>query len=136
MLLHRTLAPCAPRFAGETQPRSFARSVARTDCQRSQRSRHFKGGRCAGCRLGGRLQTFRGTRGCAVMWIVGFIFRLALWLFLAPLLPGVINKVKAWIAGRRGPPILQLYYDLAKLWRKGVVVSTLASPGFIAGPAV
>lgn len=59
-----------------------------------------------------------------------------MWLLLAPLLPGIINKVKAWVAGRRGPPVFQLYYDLAKLWRKGVVMSTLASPGFIAGPAV
>ena len=62
--------------------------------------------------------------------------RLALWLLLPPLLPGVINKVKAWFAGRRGPPVLQLYYDLARLWRKGVVLSTLASPGFVIGPAV
>ena len=68
--------------------------------------------------------------------ILDLILRLALWLLLAPLLPGIINKVKAWVAGRRGPPVLQLYYDLAKLWRKGVVLSTLASPGFIAGPAV
>lgn len=58
------------------------------------------------------------------------------WLALAPLLPGIITRVKAWVAGRRGPPILQLYYDLARLWRKGVVRSTLASPGFVAGPAV
>lgn len=65
-----------------------------------------------------------------------FLIRLAVWLLLAPLLPGVINKVKAWVAGRRGPPVLQLYYDLARLWRKGVVLSALASPGFIAGPAV
>ncbi len=65
-----------------------------------------------------------------------FVLRLAGWLVLAPLLPGVINKVKAWVAGRRGPPVLQLYYDLARLWRKGVVLSTLASPGFVAGPAV
>jgi formate hydrogenlyase subunit 4 len=62
--------------------------------------------------------------------------RLFFWLAIAPLLPGVINKVKAWVAGRRGPPVLQLYYDLARLWRKGVVMSTLASPAFIAGPAV
>lgn len=61
--------------------------------------------------------------------------RLAVWLLLAPLLPGIINKVKAWVAGRRGPPLLQLYYDLAKLWRKGVVLSTLASPGFLAATA-
>lgn len=64
------------------------------------------------------------------------LLRLALWLALAPLLPGIINKVKAWVAGRRGPPVLQLYYDLARLWKKGVVLSTLASPGFIAGPAI
>lgn len=62
--------------------------------------------------------------------------RLLLWLLVAPLLPGVINRVKAWVAGRRGPPVLQLYYDLAKLWRKGVVLSTLASPGFVIGPAI
>ncbi len=64
------------------------------------------------------------------------IFRLAVWLLLAPLLPGIINKVKAWVAGRRGPSVLQLYYDLARLWRKGVVLSTLVSPGFVAAAGV
>ncbi|HPS38891.1 MAG TPA: NADH-quinone oxidoreductase subunit H [Candidatus Cloacimonadota bacterium] len=44
-------------------------------------------------------------------------------LILAPLLPGVINKVKAFFAGRRGPSSFQLYYDLAKLLRKGSVYS-------------
>ena len=68
--------------------------------------------------------------------LLDLLLRLALWLLLAPLLPGIINKVKAWVAGRRGPPVLQLYYDLARLWRKGVVMSTLASPGFVAGPAL
>jgi formate hydrogenlyase subunit 4 len=62
--------------------------------------------------------------------------RLLAWLLLAPLLPGIINKVKAWVACRQGPPVLQLYYDLARLWRKGVVLSTLASPGFVIAPAV
>ncbi|MBX3736073.1 MAG: NADH-quinone oxidoreductase subunit H [Candidatus Didemnitutus sp.] len=71
-----------------------------------------------------------------MMLILEIFLRLAGWLVLAPLLPGIINKVKAWVAGRRGPPVLQLYYDLARLWRKGVVLSTLASPGFVAGPAV
>jgi len=69
-------------------------------------------------------------------WIAEITLRLAVWIVLPPLLPGVINKVKAWVAGRRGPPVLQLYYDLARLWRKSVVLSELASPGFIAGPAV
>jgi formate hydrogenlyase subunit 4 len=68
--------------------------------------------------------------------ILELAFRLVVWLLLAPLLPGLINKGKAWVAGRRGPPVLQLYYDLGKLWRKGVVMSTLASPAFIAAPAV
>ena len=48
-------------------------------------------------------------------------------LLLSPLIPGLINKVKAVMAGRSGPPVLQLYYDLAKLVNKGVVWSTLAS---------
>ena len=71
-----------------------------------------------------------------MIFTLDIILRLALWLLVAPLLPGIINKVKSWVAGRRGPPVLQLYYDLSKLWRKGVVMSTLASPGFIVGPAV
>jgi formate hydrogenlyase subunit 4 len=71
-----------------------------------------------------------------MMAALEILLRLGVWLMLAPLLPGIINKVKAWVAGRRGPPVLQLYYDLAKLWRKGVVLSTAASPGHIAGPAV
>jgi formate hydrogenlyase subunit 4 len=65
-----------------------------------------------------------------------FILRPVCWLLLAPLLPGIINKVKAWVAGRRGPPVLQLYYDLARLWQKSVVMSNLASPAFVILPAV
>ncbi len=67
---------------------------------------------------------------------LGLVLRLALWLLVAPLLPGLINRTKAWVAGRRGPPLLQLYYDLARLWKKSVVLSNLASPGFVVGPAV
>ena len=68
--------------------------------------------------------------------ILDLILRLACWLLVAPLLPGIINKVKAWVAGRRGPPVLQLYYDLARLWKKSVVMSTFASPAFVILPAV
>jgi formate hydrogenlyase subunit 4 len=49
---------------------------------------------------------------------------LALLLVLAPLLPGVATRTRALLTGRRGAPILQLYFDLAKLWRKGVVYSS------------
>lgn len=62
--------------------------------------------------------------------------KLVLWVVLAPLAPGLVNRVKARMAGRRGPPLLQWYYDLARLWRKGTVLSELVSPGFVAGPAV
>ena len=71
-----------------------------------------------------------------MMIALELFLRLAAWLLLAPLLPGIINKVKAWVAGRRGPPVLQLYFDLAKLWRKGVVLSTAVSPMHILGPAM
>jgi formate hydrogenlyase subunit 4 len=55
-------------------------------------------------------------------------------LLAAPLLPGVINRVKAFHAGRRGPPLLQLYYDLAKLARKGAVYGESTTWLFRAGP--
>jgi formate hydrogenlyase subunit 4 len=72
----------------------------------------------------------------ALLDLLDTLARLAAWLLFAPLVPGVINKVKAWVAGRRGPPVLQLYFDLARLWRKGVVLSTAVSPGHVVGPAV
>lgn len=60
----------------------------------------------------------------------------ALALLLPPLLLGVIAKVKALFAGRVGPPVLQPYYDLAKLFRKGTVLSTTTTWVFLAGPVV
>jgi formate hydrogenlyase subunit 4 len=57
-------------------------------------------------------------------------------LLAAPLLPGVINRVKAFYAGRRGPPLLQLYYDLARLARKGAVYSETTTWLFRAGPVL
>ena len=56
-------------------------------------------------------------------------------LLLPPLIPGLINKVKALMAGRSGPPVLQLYYDLAKLARKRAVFSSTTTWVFLAGPA-
>jgi formate hydrogenlyase subunit 4 len=53
-----------------------------------------------------------------------------------PLLLGVITKTKAFFAGRVGPPLLQPYYDLWKLCRKGSVFSTTTTWLFRAGPVV
>ena len=57
-------------------------------------------------------------------------------LVLAPLMLGVINRTKAVFAGRRGAPLLQAYYDLAKLLRKGAVYSRTTTWVFRAAPAV
>jgi len=58
----------------------------------------------------------------------------ALALLLPPVLLGVINKTKALVAGRAGPPVLQLWFDLVKLARKGSVFSTTTTWVFRAGP--
>src|SRR6516225_3636078 len=42
-------------------------------------------------------------------------------LILAPLLLGIVNRTKAVIAGRHGPPLLQPYWDIAKSLRRGAV---------------
>jgi formate hydrogenlyase subunit 4 len=57
-------------------------------------------------------------------------------LVAAPLLPGLINRVKSVFAGRRGPPVLQLYFDLAKLLRKGAVYSRTTTWVFRASPLI
>ncbi len=60
----------------------------------------------------------------------------ALSLVLAPLLKGIINRTKSLMAGRKGPPLLQPYYDLRKLALKGAVYSTTATWVFRAGPMI
>ena len=57
-------------------------------------------------------------------------------LAVAPLLKAVIKKMKARLQNRQGPPLLQVYYDLAKLLRKEPVRSETASWIFVAGPRV
>lgn len=51
-----------------------------------------------------------------------------------PLVLGVIVKTKALFAGRVGPPVLQLYYDLWKLFRKDSVTSRTTTWVFVIGP--
>lgn len=63
-----------------------------------------------------------------------FLLQLLMALILAPLLPGIINRVKAKFAGRRGKPLLQTYYDLSRLMGKNEVISHTATWIFTAGP--
>jgi formate hydrogenlyase subunit 4 len=48
-------------------------------------------------------------------------------LLLAPMLTGLVRKVKARLLLRRGPPLIQPYRDLARLMRKEVVLADNAS---------
>ncbi|MCL4313529.1 MAG: NADH-quinone oxidoreductase subunit H [Actinobacteria bacterium] len=52
----------------------------------------------------------------------------------APLVSGFTAKVEAILQGRRGPRILQPYYDLAKFFRKEMLMPDEASPLFILAP--
>ena len=68
--------------------------------------------------------------------MVDTLIHIVLALAMPPLLLGVIGKTKAAFAGRVGAPFLQPYYDLARLMRKGVVLSDTTTWIFRAGPAV
>lgn len=55
------------------------------------------------------------------------ISQMLLVLLLAPLLTGLVRKVKARLLRRQGPPLLQPYRDLIRLVRKEAVVAESAS---------
>jgi len=57
-------------------------------------------------------------------------------LTMAPLLKGVIDNLKAKLQSRRGPSIVQPYYDLSKLFRKQRTITPNASPIFRWAPYV
>ncbi|HEX5496283.1 MAG TPA: NADH-quinone oxidoreductase subunit H [Mycobacteriales bacterium] len=57
-------------------------------------------------------------------------------LLAAPAVSGVIARVEARLQGRRGPRVLQPYYDLAKLFGKESLAPVGSSWVFLAGPLV
>ena len=57
-------------------------------------------------------------------------------MLLAPLVSGFIKNLKAKLQMRRGPTVWQPFYDLAKLLRKGMVISEHASWIFHVTPYV
>jgi len=61
-------------------------------------------------------------------------FQMLLVLALAPLLTGVVRKVKARLLRRRGASVLQPYRDLLRLTRKEAVIAENASWLFRAAP--
>jgi formate hydrogenlyase subunit 4 len=64
------------------------------------------------------------------------VLQLLIVIAVAPLMLGVINRTKAIAAGRSGQPLLQAYYDIAKLLRRGSVISKSTTLVFLAGPAI
>jgi formate hydrogenlyase subunit 4 len=67
---------------------------------------------------------------------LSLLIHLAVLVLAPPLLPGVINRVKAFFAGRSGPSVFQLYFDLAKLMRKEAVISPTTTWIFRLGPGL
>lgn len=70
------------------------------------------------------------------MRIIHSLIHILVLLSMPPLLLGVIAKTKALFAGRTGPSLWQPYYNIAKLMRKGFVISTVTTWVFRAGPVV
>jgi formate hydrogenlyase subunit 4 len=68
--------------------------------------------------------------------LTSFVGHLAALLIVPPLLLGIIAKTKAAFGGRKGPPVLQLYYDLFKLMGKGAVYSRTTTWMFRLGPVL
>jgi formate hydrogenlyase subunit 4/hydrogenase-4 membrane subunit HyfE len=68
-------------------------------------------------------------------WQIQF-FQVGTILLLSPLVTGVIARAEAIVQMRRGPRLLQPYYDIAKLFRKETVLPDGAGPVFRAAPYI
>lgn len=66
----------------------------------------------------------------------GALAALAVLMVVAPAMPGIVTRTKSLLTGRRGAPVMQLYFDLWKLVRKGTVYSTTTTWVFRTGPLV
>lgn len=67
---------------------------------------------------------------------IQILLHISVVMIFSPLLLGIIGKTKAFFAGRWGPPLLQPYYDIGKLFRKGNVYSTTTTWIFQAAPII
>lgn len=68
--------------------------------------------------------------------IAQIVFQIIIIIVLAPLLSGIMKKVKAFFQIRKGPGILQPYYDIIKLLKKDSVISENVSWIFHAAPII
>jgi formate hydrogenlyase subunit 4 len=72
----------------------------------------------------------------AVVSLFAQLLHLALVLAVAPVLSGLLALLEARLRGRSGPPLLQPWRDLLRLWRKQAVIAENVSWLFRAAPAV
>ena len=63
-------------------------------------------------------------------------FQFLIIILFSPLVNGLIKKLKASMQGRVGPGVFQPYYDLLRLLKKDMVVSTVTSWIFKATPYI
>lgn len=68
--------------------------------------------------------------------LIYILVQLAVITLMAPLVNGIIRKIKAFTQKRRGAPVLQMYFDLYKLMKKSSVVSETSSWIFRATPYI
>ncbi|WP_293396550.1 respiratory chain complex I subunit 1 family protein [Peptoclostridium sp.] len=65
-----------------------------------------------------------------------YVIQMALFILIAPLVGGIIKKIKAFTQKRKGAPVYQVYLDIIKLFTKDTVVSNQASWVFTATPYI
>ncbi|MEM3951403.1 NADH-quinone oxidoreductase subunit H, partial [Saccharolobus sp.] len=68
--------------------------------------------------------------------IVSTITQVIIVILLSPLYQGIYDRGKAIIEGRKGPSVLQPYYDIIKLLRKETVISNNSLSLFVYAPYV
>ncbi len=69
-----------------------------------------------------------------VMELIVLFGNLLLALLGAPLIWAICYRVRCWFDGRQGPPLLYLYYDIAKCMRKGSSYSNCTTLVFRIAP--
>lgn len=66
--------------------------------------------------------------------LVMAVLQVILLVALAPLVTGIIKKIKAYFQCRRGPGVLQVYYDIGKHMKKETVIANSASWIYLVTP--
>lgn len=72
---------------------------------------------------------------CTLLGLTAAVIDIVMVLLVPPLLDGVRRKIYAAIQRRIGPPILQTWYDLAKLYHRRASAAETGNPFYLAAPA-